>query len=72
MSGSEVADVWLLTGNRAGEVAQQRAVGAALGVAVREVPVANMAPIGKQVALDFKALKPPFPRLAISFGTPQY
>lgn len=67
-SGNEVADVWLLTGNRAGEVAQQRAVGAALGVRVREVKVAQMAAIGKPVTFDLDILRPPYPRVAISFG----
>ncbi len=62
------APVWLLTGDRAGEIAQQRAIGASLGLPVREVKVARMAPMGKQVHFDFSALEPPWPRVAISFG----
>lgn len=61
-------DVWLLTGNRAGEVAQQRMLGAALGLPLREVQVARMAPTGKEVTFDFSAMQPPWPHLAISFG----
>lgn len=62
------AEVWLLTGNRMGELAQQRALGAALGLPLREVRVASMAPTGKDASFDFSALVPPWPRLAISFG----
>lgn len=61
-------DVWLLTGDRPGEVAQQRMVGSALGLTVREVQVARLAPTGKGATFDFSALQPPWPRLAISFG----
>ncbi|MCE9657429.1 MAG: mitochondrial fission ELM1 family protein [Burkholderiales bacterium] len=69
MSGASTsAEVWLLTGNRAGEVAQQRIVAAALGLPVRELQVARMAPTGRGVSFDFSALQPPWPRLAISFG----
>ncbi len=67
-STSTSGEVWLLTGNRAGEVAQQRAVAAALGMPVRELQVARMAPTGRAVSFDFSALQPPWPRLAISFG----
>ena len=61
-------DVWLLAGNRPGELAQQRALGAALALPVREIAVARMAPTGREVSYDFGALRPPWPRLAISFG----
>ena len=61
-------DVWLLAGNRRGELAQQRALGAALGLSTRELAVARMAPSGKAVTFDFSAIRPPWPRLAISFG----
>ena len=64
----DVADVWLLVANRPGEIGQQRALGAALGVGVRELRVATLAPTGKSVAFDFAALRAPWPRLAISFG----
>ncbi|MDB6000489.1 MAG: nucleoside-diphosphate-sugar epimerase-like protein, partial [Rhizobacter sp.] len=67
-SERDAEEVWLLTGNRRGEVSQQRAVAAALGRPWREIQVAVMAPTGKQVAFDFSALQPPWPRLAISFG----
>lgn len=61
-------EVWLLLGNRLGEVSQQRAVAAALGLPVREIPVAWIAPDGREVRFDFDALRPPWPRVAISFG----
>jgi mitochondrial fission protein ELM1 len=61
-------EVWLLTGSRSGEIGQQRALARALGRPWREVPVARMAPWGKQASFDFSALLPPWPRLAISFG----
>jgi mitochondrial fission protein ELM1 len=61
-------EVWLLTGSRSGEIAQQRALAQALGRPWRELPVARMAPSGKQASFDFSALAPPWPRLAISFG----
>jgi mitochondrial fission protein ELM1 len=61
-------EVWLLAGNRPGELAQQRALGAALGLPVREIAVARMAPTGREVSYDFNALRPPWPRVAISFG----
>jgi uncharacterized protein len=62
------ADVWLLLGSRLGEIAQQRALGEALGMVVREVQVATMPPVGRAVSFDFSAMRPPWPRLAISFG----
>ena len=61
-------DVWLLVGNRRGELAQQRALGSALGLPMRELAVARMAPSGKAVTFDFGAIRPPWPRLAVSFG----
>ncbi|RYH14599.1 MAG: hypothetical protein EON57_00220 [Alphaproteobacteria bacterium] len=61
-------EVWLLTGSRFGEIAQQRALARALGRPWREIPVARMAPSGKQASFDFSDLAPPWPRLAISFG----
>lgn len=68
MSASESEEVWLLTGNRPGEVAQQRALAMALAIPFRELPVARMVPTGRDVVFDFTALRPPWPRLAISFG----
>lgn len=68
MSRAWAPDVWLLTGDRAGEVAQQRALGGALGLSVRELQVARMAAVGKQVTFDLAGLQPPWPRVAISFG----
>jgi mitochondrial fission protein ELM1 len=65
---SATAPVWLLTGDRHGEVAQQRAVGRALGVPVREIQVARLAAAGGKAQLDLSALQPPFPEVAISFG----
>jgi mitochondrial fission protein ELM1 len=61
-------DVWLLAGNRPGELAQQRALGAALALPLREIAVARMAPTGREVSYDFSAQRPPWPRVAISFG----
>ena len=66
--GPEGDDIWLLAGNRPGELAQQRALGAALALPVREIQVARMAPTGREVSFDFSALRPPWPRAAISFG----
>lgn len=69
MAGSSLGEeVWLLAGNRPGELAQQRALGAALALPLREIAVARMAPTGREVSFDFGALRPPWPRLAISFG----
>ena len=67
-SGPLGDEVWLLAGNRPGELAQQRALGAALALPLREIEVARMAPTGREVRFDFAALRPPWPRLAISFG----
>ena len=67
-SGPPGNDIWLLAGNRPGELAQQRALGAALALPVREIQVARMAPTGREVSFDFSALRPPWPRAAISFG----
>ena len=67
-TAAPAADVWLLVGNRAGEVAQQRALGSALGLSIREIRVATMSAVGRRVDYDLAELKAPWPRLAISFG----
>ena len=67
-STAATADVWLLTGSRPGEVAQQRALGAALGLACKEIQVARLRPHGGGAELDTSALQAPWPRIAISFG----
>lgn len=68
MTESTSKEVWLLTGNRPGEVTQQRALALALAMPIREIQVARMAPTGRDVTYDFANLRPPWPRLAISFG----
>lgn len=60
--------VWLLTGDRLGEIAQQRALAQALGLPFREVQVARLAAAGGKGEFDFDALRPPWPTLVISFG----
>lgn len=60
--------MWLLTGTRPGEISQQRAVAAALGLPYREVAVAQQALAGGRAVFDFSALQAPWPQLAISFG----
>lgn len=63
-----VAPVWLLTGDRPGEVAQQRTIGAAIGVPVRELQLARLQATGGRAQIDLSGLRPPWPRLAMSFG----
>jgi mitochondrial fission protein ELM1 len=65
---SAAAPVWLLTGNRPGEVSQQRALAEAIGVPFQEIQVATLAAAGGRARFDDSALHPPWPRLAISFG----
>lgn len=60
--------MWLLTGDRPGELAQQRVLGAALGLPTREVQVAQLPLAGGPARFDLGALRPPWPRLAVSFG----
>lgn len=60
--------VWLLTGDRPGEIAQQRALAEALGLPYREIRVAALAPAGGVARFDLRALEAPWPRVAISFG----
>ena len=65
---SAAAPVWLLTGNRPGEVSQQRALADAIGLPCQEIQVATLAAAGGRARFDDSALHPPWPRLAISFG----
>lgn len=62
------ATLWLLIGDRPGEIAQQRTLAAATGLPSREIQVAKLRPVGGQPVLDLAALRPPWPRIALSFG----
>lgn len=71
MTGDEsaaAAGLWLLTGDRPGEVAQQRALAAATGLPCREIQVTRLRAVGGRPRLDLAALQPPWPRIALSFG----
>lgn len=67
-SATQAVPVWLLLGNRPGEIAQQRAIAVALGLPFREVQVATLPVAGSGADFDFSALQPPWPQLVISFG----
>lgn len=67
MLASEAA-LWLLTGDRPGEVAQQRALAAAAGLPYREVQVTRLQTVGGRPRFDLAALQAPWPKLALSFG----
>ena len=62
------ATLWLLTGDRPGEIAQQRALAAASGLPFREIRVARLQAVGGQAQFDLAELQPPWPRIALSFG----
>lgn len=65
---SPAVSIWLLTGNRPGEVSQQRALAEAIGLPFQEIQVATLKASGGQARFDTSALRPPWPKLAISFG----
>lgn len=62
------ATLWLLTGDRPGEVAQQRVLAAACGLPWCELQVTRLRTAGGRPRFDVQALQAPWPRIAISFG----
>ncbi|NGY05988.1 ELM1/GtrOC1 family putative glycosyltransferase [Solimonas terrae] len=67
-SDAAAAGLWLLTGDRPGEVAQQRRLAAATGLPCREIQVTQLRTVGGRPRFDLDALQPPWPRIALSFG----
>lgn len=68
MPAASTPDLWLLTGNRAGEVSQQRALAQAVGLPFLEKRVAELASAGGRARFDTSGLVPPWPRAVVSFG----
>lgn len=60
--------LWLVTGGRQGEIAQQRALAEAIGLPFRELRVATLAAAGGIADIDTRELQPPWPRAVVSFG----
>lgn len=60
--------LWLVTGGRLGEIAQQVALAEAVGLPFRELRVTTLAAAGGAAEIDTREMQPPWPQAVVSFG----